>query len=129
MTADEASSADHPTPEILPVEDPRAFAAEARTNPRNRVVWVPRSVRSKDTLLRLFADALHFPRYFRRNWDAFEESLREYLASLPEHGALIIVHEHVPFGEGENHTTYFEILLSAAANRTDGHSLQIVVPG
>ncbi|WP_425618567.1 barstar family protein [Anatilimnocola sp. NA78] len=116
-------------PEVLQVEDPRAYAAEARKNSKNRVLWVPRSVRSKDTLLRLYSDSLHFPRYFRRNWDAFEECLRAFVDKLPEQAALVIVHEHYPFAAGENCTTYLQILNAAANDRTDGRRVEMVFPG
>jgi len=127
--SEETEPANEQLPEVLQVEDPRAYAADARKNPKNRVLWVPRSVRSKDTLLRLYSDALHFPRYFRRNWDAFEECLGNYIASLPEQVALVIVHEHYPFAAGENCTTYLQILQSAATNRTDSRRVEMVFPG
>lgn len=108
------------------VTNPHEFAQQARAVGK-LVVWVPRSVRSKETLLLLFADALRFPRYFRRNWDAFEECLRD-LHWLPENQKVAIVHEELPFSNGENRRTYLDIVQSAATERRDARTLEIAVP-
>lgn len=112
--------------EVRQVSDPREFAREARAEGK-LVVWVPLGARSKETLLLLFADALRFPRYFRRNWDAFEECLRD-LRWLPEKASVTIVHEQLPFSDGENRRTYFAILHSAAVDRQDGRTIRVAVP-
>jgi hypothetical protein len=106
--------------------DPMVFARQARAEGK-QVVWVPRSVRSKETLLLLLADALRFPRYFRRNWDALEECLHD-LHWLPDNVRIAIVHEQLPFGQGENRAAYFSILAAVSQNRTDGRSIEAVFP-
>jgi hypothetical protein len=108
------------------VDDPQVFAAEAR-RARKLVVWVPRSVRSKEKLLGLLSDALHFPNYFGGNWDALEECLND-LHWLPEKLSIAIVHEGLPFGVGANRQTYCEILSAVMQNRADGRSIEVVVP-
>ncbi len=107
------------------VADPHVAAVEARGSGK-LVVWIPRSVRSKEKLLAVLSQGLRFPRYFGGNWDALEECLRD-LSWLPEKASIAIVHEQLPFGDGENRRTYFEIL-QAAGQRKDGRMLQVIVP-
>ena len=108
------------------VDDPRAFADEARRAGK-LVVWVPRSVRSKEKLLGLLSRALHFPNYFGGNWDALEECLHD-LHWLPEKCSIAIVHERLPFGEGENRQIYGEILEAAMQNSVTSRKIEVVVP-
>jgi RNAse (barnase) inhibitor barstar len=104
---------------------PHAAAAEARAAGK-LVVWIPGTVRSKEKLFGLLSQALRFPNYFGSNWDALEECLRD-LSWLPEYASIMLVHEGLPFGAGENRQIYLEILQSAS-QRTDGRSLQIILP-
>jgi len=94
------------------------------------VVRLPRGIRSKEKLFAIFADKLHFPRYFGKNWDALEECLRD-LSWLPTNRTIAIVHEDLPFGAGgANRGIYLDLLRSvlehwlAAKNRT----VQVIVP-
>lgn len=108
------------------VADPQAIAADARRGGK-LVVWVPRSVRSKEKLLRLLSQALKFPTYFGGNWDALEECLND-LHWLPEKLSIVIVHERLPFGEGENRQVYCDILQAAMQSRADGRMLEVILP-
>lgn len=90
-------------------------------------MWVPPSVRSKETLLRLLSDALRFPRYFRRNWDALEECLND-LHWLPKNARVVIAHAQLPFSVGENRSTYLSILAAASQNRSDQRTIEVVLP-
>jgi RNAse (barnase) inhibitor barstar len=111
---------------VLRVSDPKEFARQARAAGK-LVVWVPRTVRSKETLLLLLSDALRFPRYFRRNWDALEECLND-LHWLPKDMRISIVHESLPFGDGENRATYLSILEAVAQSRADGRMIEVALP-
>lgn len=111
---------------FVTTDNPQEFAAAARREGK-LVVWVPRSVRSKETLLLLLSKALRFPRYFRRNWDAFEECLND-LHWLPANARIAIVHEVLPFGDGENRATYLAILAAVSKDRTDQRTIEVVLP-
>lgn len=111
---------------FLRVDDLRAFAASARQQGK-LVVWIPRSARSKEKLLAVLSQGLRFPNYFGWNWDALEECLQD-LSWLPENAQIAIVHEALPFGEGENRQIYCDILLAASTNRTNARRVEIVVP-
>ncbi len=101
--------------EFLRVDNPREYAAAARTQ-RKLVVWIPRTVRSKEKLLSVLSRGLRLPNYFGWNWDALEECLQD-LSWLPANAQIAIVHEALPFGAGENRQIYCEILQAAAQNR------------
>jgi hypothetical protein len=126
MSTSAADSESQPSDPFLRVENPRAFAAAVRAEGK-LAVWVPRSVRSKETLLLLLAHALRFPRYSRRNWDALEECLAD-LHWLPKEARVVIVHEQLPFGAGENRETYLSILAAVSQNRVDGRTIEVVLP-
>ena len=52
-----------------------------------------RRARSKASFLHAAAEAMHFPAYFGRNWDAFEECIND-LAWAPAPG-YVLLYEHV----------------------------------
>jgi RNAse (barnase) inhibitor barstar len=89
------------------------------------VVRIPRGIRSKEKLLAILADRLRFPRYFGYNWDALEECLRD-LSWLPPGQRVEIVHQDLPFGDGENRATYLDILTKAAA--APGGRFRVILP-
>ncbi len=80
--------------------------------------------KTKDGLLTEFAQALEFPDYFGRNWDALEECLTD-LEWLPGRGYVFCITdaEHVLAGDDEEYETLLEILSDAgeawAAARTN----------
>jgi hypothetical protein len=89
---------------------------------------VPRGVRSKQKLLAILADKLHFPGYFGHNWDALEECLRD-LSWLQEGRDVAIIHHDLPFGAGGEHrATYVAILASCAQSGANGRKLSVVFP-
>ena len=92
------------------------------------VVRVPAGVRSKQKLLAILADKLHFPGYFGWNWDALEECLGD-LSWLPEGQGVVIVHDDLPFGPGgENRGIYQSVLASVAQGAAPAHRIRIVFP-
>ncbi len=81
------------------------------------VVRVPAAARGKEKLFGVLARGLRFPRYFGRNWDAFEECLAD-LSWLDGTDRVAIVHEGLPFAPtGELLRTYCSILRDVAAAR------------
>jgi hypothetical protein len=114
------------TPPPLPflfVDSPAEFSDDAAL-----VVRVPAGVRSKQKLLAILADKLHFPGYFGWNWDALEECLGD-LSWLPQGQRVAIVHDDLPFGSGgDNRAVYQNILASVAQGGAGGHPLRIVFP-
>ncbi|HHY55368.1 MAG TPA: barstar family protein [Chloroflexi bacterium] len=52
-----------------------------------------RRARDKASFLQAAAAVMHFPDYFGRNWDAFEECIND-LSWAPAHG-YVLVYEHV----------------------------------
>jgi hypothetical protein len=99
-------------------------------DPAAIVVHIPGVVRSKQKLFAIYAKALHFPRYFGWNWDAFEECLLD-LSWLPPDRPIAIVHEDLPFGSGgENRAIYLDVLRDIATKHATAgkRSVQIIMP-
>jgi hypothetical protein len=77
----------------------------------------------------VLAEQLRFPGYFGRNWDAFEECVRD-LSWLPP-GRVILRHVDIPLaGEPTNARTYIDILSGAVQKRSKsiGHELTVFFP-
>lgn len=54
------------------------------------------AISDKDSFLRACADAMAFPAYFGRNWDAFEECLTD-LSWAPANGYIVLYDHVAPF--------------------------------
>jgi RNAse (barnase) inhibitor barstar len=54
------------------------------------------AITDKPSFLRACARAMHFPRYFGRNWDAFEECITD-LAWAPAPAYVVLYHDVAPF--------------------------------
>ena len=111
-------------PGFLVADSPLAFR-----DPAALVVRIPRGIRSKQKLFAIFAERLHFPRYFGWNWDALEELLRD-LSWLPADKPIVIVHEDLPFGAGgENRHIYFAVLAAATASgASTNRTIRVLIP-
>lgn len=72
------------------------------------IVRMPKKLRSKEKVHRVLQEALQLPHYFESNWDALEEVLRDL--SWLKAKRVVIVHQDVPFGQGDNRQIYLEIL-------------------
>jgi hypothetical protein len=95
------------------VADPAAWKP-----PAGIVVRIPAGIRSKLKLIAIVAQRLDFPAWSGRNWDAFEDSLRD-LSWLPP-GTVTLVHEDLPFGPGgQNRGIYLSILKGACRSWAD----------
>ena len=94
------------------------------------VVHIPGGIRSKQKLFAIFADTLHFPKYFGWNWDAFEECLRD-LSWLPPSRPIAIVHEELPFGPGGDNRGVYLAALRCIVNhwsQAGDRAVQVVMP-
>ena len=82
------------------------------------VARIPAGIASKKELLNALATGLGLPAHFGRNWDALEESLREF-SWAPGARVIAIVHDALPRLPEDELRTYLEVLsYSAAALRT-----------
>lgn len=90
---------------------------------------LPIGITSKDVLLDRLADALNFPDYFGRNWDALWECICD-LSWLPP-GNVILCHQDLPLTKDVSLLcTYLSILRNAVLNwETRGSSLFYSSPG
>jgi hypothetical protein len=78
-----------------------------------RMIQIPAGVSAKQQLLQTFAYALELPDYFRFNWDALEECLRDRVNAAER---LIVIHKDLPLaGEPEQRTIYVQLLCDLAA--------------
>jgi hypothetical protein len=107
------------------VDDPHADR-----DPAARLVRVPKGVRRKRQLLRLYAEQLELPGYFGWNWDALEECMRD-LAWIPQPKRIMLIHSSLPFRKGDrDRRTYVQILENASRFWIAGklHELVAVFP-
>lgn len=58
---------------------------------------MPRGIETKSSLMEAISDALDFPDYFGRNWDALDECIRD-LSWLPA-GAVTLEHVDLPLAQ------------------------------
>jgi hypothetical protein len=75
-------------------------------------------IRDKETFLEEFARELKFPDYFGKNWDAFEECMKD-LAWLHAGGVVLIYRDSGPFrvSHPEDWAVASAILLDAVEDR------------
>ena len=109
---------DRCSPGVFVAESPESallFAAEAMHDGLF-VAWIDgKRVTSKEEFLTLVAQALEFPGYYGRNWDAFDECIRD-LAWLPARGHVLVLDEYQWFAQRdpENWNIALAILKEAA---------------
>jgi RNAse (barnase) inhibitor barstar len=104
-----------------------SFGDEGTSQNAVATVNVPKAVNSKAVLFATFATSLHFRDYFGKNWDAFEECIRD-LSWLPK-GPIVVKHDDVPLANDiRNTTTYLLILNDAARRMSDDHPISVVFP-
>jgi hypothetical protein len=108
------------------VDDPRAFKGA------DRIARIPAGIADKKDLLEHLAHGLGLPAWFGHNWDALEESLREFSWAKGAK-SIAIVHEALPAKLGEDELrTYLDILAGAVAGLRKAKdrvpALQVVFP-
>ncbi|MDP3156512.1 MAG: barstar family protein [Archangium sp.] len=89
------------------------------------VARVPGGVSDKGQLMSLLKDALDFPNYFGRNWDALSDCLCDlsWLAA----GPVMLIHDELPQLSEKELRIYVDILASASARpRKTSHELSVV---
>lgn len=90
------------------VDKPREWTGAALT------AHLPATIASKPDLLAALARALGFPLHFGHNWDALEESLREFSWAKGSK-SIALVHEGLPRLAEDDLRTYLEILAASIA--------------
>lgn len=86
-----------------------------------------RCARSKSGFLQAAAAAMHFPDYFGRNWDAFEECIND-LSWAPARG-YVLLYEHV-WWFACNHPVAWrtaQVILDDACRNWAGRNVQFIV--
>lgn len=73
------------------------------------------AIETKEHLLSATAEAMHFPDYFGRNWDALDECLRD-MTWMPSAGYVLFFKNAEAFWQTSSHLagTFTEIWMSAA---------------
>jgi RNAse (barnase) inhibitor barstar len=98
---------------------PFRFDAPALPAPPAADVVLPPGMRTKEALLGMLAQRLHFPDYFGANWDALWDCIRD-LSWLPE-GPVVIRHSDLPLGgDTAGQKTYLSILRDTVEKRWSG---------
>ena len=90
---------------------------------------VPAQILNKYDLFTVFEDGLKFPDYFGRNWDAFEECIRD-LSWLQE-GRIVVNHSDIPLvNDLSNSMIYVAILVGAIRklSKSENHKLVVLFP-
>lgn len=92
------------------------FAAEAMHDGLF-VAWIEgKRVTSKEEFLTVVAQALKFPGYYGRNWDAFDECIRD-LEWLPARGYVLVLDEYERFAQRDPESWNIALaILKEAAN-------------
>ena len=93
------------------------------------VIRIPGQI-DKLNLVRLLARELHFPAYFRANWDAFEECLRD-LSWCSQQQPIVLLHLGLPLARrADQRAIYVDILRGAieAQRQRQGPPLRAIFP-
>jgi RNAse (barnase) inhibitor barstar len=94
----------------------------------DRVVTVPKEIVSRERLFDVLSDALAFPNYWGRNWDALNDMLTD-LSWIEQH-RIVLVHEDLPrLGEPAT-AAYIDVLCTAVDDwaRSGLHDLVVFFP-
>jgi len=86
---------------------------------------VPDGIKTVDGLLRCLADALQFPAYFGRNWNALSDCLRDF--HWIEKKQIKLVHGRLPLLPSDQLKIYLEVLQVAVLDWRSDDSHEFVV--
>jgi hypothetical protein len=91
------------------------------------VVLITSGIEGKDALLRAYQEAFNFP-YFRMNWDALQDCLRDLSWINAER--VVIIHDDLPSLEESDLRTYLAILSDTVIEWADdsGKKFEVVFP-
>lgn len=105
------------------VADPVLFRPEG-----SHVGRVPADVSSKEQLMLVLEEALRFPDYFGRNWDALSDCLRD-LSWLPP-GRVSLVHDALPALPPKDLRAYVNVLATAVGDwkPQENYGLVVIFP-
>jgi RNAse (barnase) inhibitor barstar len=94
----------------------------------DRVVTVPKGIVSRERLFDVLSDALAFPDYWGRNWDALNDMLTDL--SWIEQYRIVLAHEDLPNLGASPTATYIDILRTAVDDwaRSGLHELVVLFP-
>jgi Barstar (barnase inhibitor) len=90
-----------------------------------RVIEVPPTLASKKTLLAWYAKALAMPEGVGRNWDAFDECLRDL--SWVEERKIVLYHRDIPLEESlADQQMYLDVLDRASRDWRPGEAHELI---
>jgi RNAse (barnase) inhibitor barstar len=94
----------------------------------DRVVTVPKGIVSRERLFDVLSEALAFPDYWGRNWDALNDMLTDL--SWIEQYRIVLVHEDLPNLGASPTATYIDILRTTVDDwaRSGLHQLVVLFP-
>ena len=92
------------------------------------IAHVRAGIANVDELYDALAEAMHFPSYFGRNWDALDEVLADLAWLVPRR--VVIVHADVPALPPDSLRVYLAILRRAIDEhaQADTHELVVAFP-
>ena len=101
---------------------------ESQARSENLVAIVPAGIRSVDTLFSILSNALNFPSYFGRNWNALYDLLRDFWWT--DIFQITVIHRDIPALSAAATRGYLDILADCVEDWKPGedHQLSVVFP-
>ena len=112
------------------VEDIEIYVEDIENQARseNLVAIVPAGIRLRETLFSILSNALNFPSYFGRNWDALRDCLRDFWWT--DIFQITVVHRDIPALGTDDTRIYLDILAESVEDWKlhENHQLRVVFP-
>lgn len=101
---------------------------ESQARSENLVAIVPAGIRSTEPLFSILSNALNFPSYFGRNWDALNDCLHDF--SWTDIFQITVIHHDIPALGAAATRIYLDILACCVEDWKPGedHQLRVVFP-